>query len=97
MYGIIFDRVLCGKITKKMSTAKKLYRSNDKKICGVCGGIAEYFDADPTLIRLLWVALTLFSACFPGIILYIIFAIVMPVRPFDSPDVRPSDGNDVVG
>ena len=79
-----------------MSEQKKLYRSNDKKISGVCSGIAEYFDVDPTLIRLLWVALTIFSACFPGIILYIIFAIVMPVRPYDSPNVRPSDRNDVI-
>lgn len=80
-----------------MSTQKKLYRSNEKKVCGVCAGIAEYFDLDPTLIRLLWVALTLMSVCFPGIILYIVFAIVMPVKPYGSPDVRPSDGNDVVG
>ena len=40
---------------------KKLYRSqNDKKLCGVCGGIAEYFDIDPTVIRLLWILATLF-------------------------------------
>lgn len=58
---------------------KKLYRSStDKKLCGVCGGIAEYFDIDPTLVRLLWIAVTLFSACFPGLLVYIIFAIVIP-------------------
>ena len=56
---------------------KKLYKSNtDKKLCGVCGGIAEYFDVDSTLIRLAWVLLTLFVGC--GIIAYIIAAIVMP-------------------
>ena len=38
-----------------MSDYKKLYRTRDKKISGVCGGIAEYFEIDPTLIRLLWI------------------------------------------
>ena len=41
---------------------KKLYRSNtDRKLCGVCGGLAEYFDIDPTIIRLIFVFLTLFG------------------------------------
>ena len=58
---------------------KKLYRSMaDKKLCGVCGGIAEYFDLDPTLIRLLWVVMTLFTAAFPGVLAYIICAIIVP-------------------
>ena len=58
---------------------KKLYRSTiNKKLCGVCGGIAEYFDIDPVLVRLLWVCASLFSACFPGLLVYIIFAIVVP-------------------
>ena len=62
---------------KKMN--KKLYRSMaDKKLCGVCGGIAEYFDLDPTLIRLLWVVMTLFTAAFPGVLAYIICAIIVP-------------------
>jgi len=38
---------------------KRLYKSNNKKICGVCAGIAEYFDVDPTLVRLIWAAVTL--------------------------------------
>ncbi len=58
---------------------KKLYRSmTDKRLSGVCGGIAEYFELDSTLIRLLWVVLTLFSAAFPGILAYIICALIMP-------------------
>ena len=58
---------------------KKLYRSmTDKKLCGVCGGIAEYFGIDPTLVRLLWVCASLFSACFPGVLAYIVCALVMP-------------------
>ena len=64
-----------------MSEQKKLYRSNDKKICGVCGGIAEYFDLDPTIMRLLWVVLTLFTTVFPGVLAYIICALIVPQRP----------------
>ncbi len=56
---------------------KRLYKSTtDKKICGVCAGIAEYFDLDPTIIRLAWVVFTLFGGS--GILAYIIAAIVMP-------------------
>ena len=55
---------------------KRLYKSSNKKICGVCAGIAEYFDIDPTLVRLAWI---LFTACAgSGILAYIIAAIVMP-------------------
>jgi phage shock protein C len=58
---------------------KKLYRSlADKKLCGVCGGIAEYFELDPTIIRLLWVVMTLFTAAFPGVLAYIICALIVP-------------------
>ncbi|MDO4154723.1 MAG: PspC domain-containing protein [Candidatus Fimenecus sp.] len=63
---------------------KKLYRSkNDKMLCGVLGGLAEYLDVDATLIRILYAALSVFSAGFPGIVLYIICAIVIPEAPFD--------------
>ena len=56
---------------------KKLYKSQtDKKLCGVCGGIANYFGIDSTLVRLGWAAFTLFGGC--GIIAYIIAAIVIP-------------------
>lgn len=56
---------------------KRLYRSKrDCQICGVCGGIAEYFDLDPTLVRL---ALIVFCAAGgSGVIAYIIAAIVIP-------------------
>ncbi len=57
---------------------KKLRRSRDKKLCGVCGGIAEYFELDPTVIRVLFAVLTVFSAAFPGLLLYFILAFVMP-------------------
>ena len=52
-----------------MSDYKKLTLSQDKKLGGVCGGIAEYFDVDPTLVRIGYAALTMFTA-FCGIILY---------------------------
>ena len=54
---------------------KKLYKSNNRMICGVCAGIAEYLGIDPTVVRLLWAALGLTGT---GILLYIITAIVMP-------------------
>lgn len=57
---------------------KRLYRSSNRVMAGVCGGIAEYFDIDPTLIRVAYVVLTLFSVAFPGLILYIILMILMP-------------------
>ncbi|MBQ3673010.1 MAG: PspC domain-containing protein [Paludibacteraceae bacterium] len=63
---------------------KKLTRSNNKSLAGVCAGIAEYFDVDPTVIRILYVFLTVFSAGFPGILVYIILALIMPVAPNNS-------------
>ena len=61
-----------------MENYKKLYRSKDNKmISGVCGGIAEYFAVDPTLIRLLWVAVSIFGFG-TGLIVYIICAIIVP-------------------
>ncbi len=57
---------------------KKLLRSQNKMLAGVCAGIAEYFDIDPTLVRVLYVVLTLFSAAFPGLLLYIILLLLMP-------------------
>ena len=58
---------------------KRLYRcEDDVKICGVCSGIAEYFNVDPTLIRLGWV---LFSLCGgSGVLAYIIAALIMPKK-----------------
>ena len=62
---------------------KKLTRSvSDRMLCGVCGGIAEYLDVDPTVIRVAYVALSLFSAAFPGLILYIILALIIPQKGY---------------
>ncbi|MEE0962308.1 MAG: PspC domain-containing protein [Bacteroidales bacterium] len=59
---------------------KKLYRSStDRKLCGVCGGFAEYFDLDPTIIRLIFIFLTLFGG--GGLLIYLICALVIPKSP----------------
>jgi len=56
---------------------KKLYRSRkDRKLAGVCGGLAEYFGVDATLIRLIFVLATFAGG--PGLVVYIILAIIMP-------------------
>ena len=57
---------------------KRLYKTegNDKKVCGVCGGIAEYFDVDPTLVRVAWVIAALCGSM--GFWAYVICAIIMP-------------------
>jgi phage shock protein PspC (stress-responsive transcriptional regulator) len=60
-----------------MEPRKKFLRSNDRIIAGVCGGIADYFDADPTIVRLLYVLLT-FCTAFSGILLYPVLWIIMP-------------------
>lgn len=58
---------------------KRLYKIEEgKKLWGVCGGIAEYFDVDPTVIRLLW--LILIFCVGTGILAYIIAAIIMPKK-----------------
>ena len=49
---------------------KKLTKSINKKVSGVCGGLAEYFDLDPTLVRVVYFCLTFLTSWFPGLILY---------------------------
>lgn len=55
---------------------KKLHKSSNRILCGVCGGIAEYFNIDPTLIRLGWVVFCALGGS--GVLAYIIAAIIMP-------------------
>ncbi len=60
---------------------KKLCRSRtDKKLCGVCGGIAEYFGIDSTIVRILWTLVTIVYGI--GILLYIVCAFVMPEKNY---------------
>ena len=62
---------------------KRLMRSAvDKKLGGVCGGMAEYFDMDPTVVRIAWVLLTIFTGL--PLIAYFVFWIVMPEAPVRS-------------
>jgi len=62
---------------------KRLTRSaTDKMLCGVCGGIAEYLDVDPTIIRVAYVVMSLFSVAFPGLILYIVLALIIPQKMY---------------
>lgn len=63
-----------------MTTRRRLTRSNDKMIAGVLGGIAEYFDVDPTVVRILYVVLSIASVGFPGIIAYLIMWAIMPLE-----------------
>jgi phage shock protein C len=61
--------------------AKKLYRSSKQRmVAGICGGLAEYFDMDVNIMRLLFVAISLLSVLFPMVIFYIIAWIIVPER-----------------
>jgi phage shock protein C len=58
---------------------KKLRRSNkERMIAGVCGGIAEYFDLDPTIVRIVYILVSVISVAFPGILVYLILWILVP-------------------
>ena len=58
---------------------KKLYRSRgNRMVCGVCAGIGEYFNIDPTIIRVIWLAFTFFGGA--GVLLYFIAGIIMPMN-----------------
>jgi len=60
-----------------VSNSKRLYRSRtERQVAGVCGGLAEYFKLDPTLVRIIFILITLFGG--PGLVLYIILWLVLP-------------------
>ncbi len=62
--------------------ATKLYRSKKNKVvAGVCAGIAEYFNIDPTIVRIIYVILTIFTAVAPFILLYFIMWLIVPENP----------------
>lgn len=60
---------------------KRLYRSRDKVLGGVLAGFADYLNVDKVLVRVIYVLLSLFSAGFPGLLVYIIFWAVVPEEP----------------
>jgi phage shock protein PspC (stress-responsive transcriptional regulator) len=66
-----------------MANNRKLYRSiTDHKLAGVCGGIAEYFNIDSTIIRLAWVLFTIFpGGILGGVLLYFIAYLIIPTDP----------------
>ena len=60
---------------------RRLFRSRkNKMIGGVCGGLGENFDSDPTIIRLLWALITVFTGFFVGIIVYLLAWIIIPEK-----------------
>lgn len=63
---------------------KKLYRSDTNKIfAGIIGGMGEYFDIDPVLLRVLWILILVSTGVLPGLIAYIIAIFVVPKKPKD--------------
>jgi phage shock protein C len=66
------------------AAARRLTRSRKHKmIAGVCGGVAEYLEVDPTVVRVVYVIASLLSAAFPGLLAYIVLVFLMPLP--DSP------------
>ena len=60
---------------------KKLYRSKENKVlAGIIGGIGEYFDIDPVILRIIWVLLVVFTAFVPGIIVYLFAVLIVPKK-----------------
>lgn len=60
---------------------RKLFRSStERQLLGVCGGFAEYWELDPTVIRVAYAILTLLTGLLPGIVLYVVLALIMPRR-----------------
>ena len=60
--------------------SKKLYRSvSNRMLAGVCGGVAEYFNIDPTVVRVIWAIASIFA--FAGVIAYIACALIVPEKP----------------
>ena len=60
---------------------KKLYRSTENRIvAGVIGGIGDYFNVDPVVLRLVWVFVVIFTGFFPGVLCYIIAIFIIPLE-----------------
>ena len=78
----MLQRVLRRGTIGPMAPRKRLYRSRfDRVFAGIFGGIGEYLDVDPVLLRVLWVALTVLTGVVPGILIYIISIFIIPARP----------------
>ncbi|HYW37202.1 MAG TPA: PspC domain-containing protein [Terriglobales bacterium] len=76
----------CGNVVGIPSTPKKLMRSRaDRKIGGVCAGLAQYLDLDVSLVRILWFFITLACGIFPGVVAYVLGWIIIPEEPLLLP------------
>ena len=65
-----------------MQDVKRLYRSrHERKLAGVCAGLGEYIEVDPTIVRVLYLLGTIITGFFPGIFIYFAMALIMPVEP----------------
>ena len=76
----------CGNVVGTVPTPKRLMRSrSDRKIGGVCAGLAHYLDLDVSLVRILWFFITFACGIFPGLIAYVLGWIFIPVEPLLLP------------
>lgn len=70
---------------QEIRPVKRLYRSKDNKVwAGICGGLGEYWDIDPVILRLLWILLTVFTGFIPGIAAYVLAIFVVPVKSLEN-------------
>lgn len=76
-------RCSLGSIGMDMQEVRQLRRSiSNRSIAGVCGGLGEYFGIDPTAVRVVYVVLSIFSAAFPGILVYLLLWLLIPEREY---------------
>lgn len=69
-----------------MDKNKRLYRSKKNKVfAGICGGVGEYFDIDPVVVRLVWLLIVVFTGIVPGLLVYIIAIYVVPLQIVTTP------------
>ena len=63
------------------ATTKRLYKSSkDKVLTGVIGGLGEYFNIDAVILRLLWLVIVIFTGLVPGLVVYIVAALIIPEK-----------------
>lgn len=70
---------------------KRLYKSEQKILAGVLGGVGEYFDIDPVLPRLAYILVTVFTGVVPGALVYVLAAIIVPKAPHTIPATPVAD------
>lgn len=66
---------------------KRLYRSRTNRVfAGVCGGLGEYLNTDATVLRLIWTLIVVFTGLIPGVLVYVVAAIIVPEGPVIPPE-----------